>query len=68
MKFKYFLVHQNTPDKLDTEFCWIEVKVTLSLKKISFTAFQTVRSFDSILVQAPIIPDNSVQNHEFCHT
>ena len=50
MKLKYIVVYENSSDEFDTEHHRIKVKVTVGLQK--FTTIQTVRSYNSTLVQA----------------
>ena len=53
MKLEYIVVHKNSSEEFDIEHCWIKDKVTLDLQKFSkFTTTQTVRSYNSTLVQA----------------
>ena len=56
MKLEYNVVYENSSDELDIEYHRIKFKVTVSLQKFSpFTMFitiQTVRSYNSTLVQA----------------
>ena len=53
MKFKYIVVYENSSDKFDIEHHRIKVKVTVGLQMFSpFTTIQTVRSYNSTLVQA----------------
>ena len=53
MKFEYMVVYENSSDEFDTEHHRIKVKVTVGLQKFSpFTPIQTVRSYNSTLVQA----------------
>ena len=53
MKLEFIVVYENSSDKFDIEHHRIKVKVTVGLQKLSpFTTIQTVRSFNSTLVQA----------------
>ena len=53
MKFEYMVVHENSWDESDIEHHRMKVKVTVGLQKFSpFTAIQTIRSYNSTLVQA----------------
>ena len=53
MKFEYMVVYENSSDEFDIEHDRIKVKVTVGLQKFSlFTPIQTVRSYNSNLVQA----------------
>ena len=52
MKLEYIVVYENSLDEFDIEHCRIKVKVTVGIQKFSpFTTIQTVRSYDSTLVQ-----------------
>ena len=52
-KLKYIVVYENSSDKFDIELHLIKVQVTVGLQKFSpFTTIQTVRSYNSTLVQA----------------
>ena len=52
MKLEYIVVYENGSDEFDIEHCQIKVKVTVSVQNFSpFTTIQTVRSYDSTLVQ-----------------
>ena len=50
MKFKYIVVYENNSDKFDIEHYRIKIKVTAGV--FPFTKIQTVRSYNSTLVQA----------------
>ena len=51
MKLEYIVVYENISDEFNIER--IKVKVTVGLQKFSpFTTIQTVRSYNSTLVQA----------------
>ena len=53
MKFENIIVYQNSSDEFDIEHHRIKVKITVGLHKFSpFTTIQTVRSYNSTLVQA----------------
>ena len=53
MKFEYMVVYENSSDVFDIEHHQIKVKVTVGLQKFfPFTTIQTVRSYNSTLVQA----------------
>ena len=53
MKLEYIVVYENSSDELDIDYHPIKVKVTVGLQKFSpFTTIQTVRSYNSTLVQA----------------
>ena len=53
MKFEYMVVYENSSDEFDIEHHRIKVKVTVGIQMFSpFTAIQTVRSYNSTLVQA----------------
>ena len=53
MKLEYIVLYENSSDKFDIEHHRIKVKVTVGLQKFSpFTIIQTVRSYNSTLVQA----------------
>ena len=53
MKLEYIVVYDNSSDEFDIENHRIKVKVTVGLQKFSpFTTIQTVRSYNSTLVQA----------------
>ena len=53
MKLEYIVVYENSSDEFDIEHHRIKVKVTVGLQKFSpFTTIQTVRSYNSTLVQA----------------
>ena len=49
MKLEYIVVYENSSDEFDIEHCRIKVKVTVGVQK--FTTIQTVRSYNSTLVQ-----------------
>ena len=52
MKLEYNLVYENSSDEFNIEHCRIKVKVTVSFQKFSlFATIQTVRSYNSTLVQ-----------------
>ena len=52
MKFEYMVVCENSSDEFDIEHHRIKVKFTVGLQKFSpFTTIQTVRSYNSTLVQ-----------------
>ena len=52
-KSQYIVVYENSSDKFDIELHRIKVKVTVGVQKFSpFTTIQTVRSYNSTLVQA----------------
>ena len=54
-KMEYIVVHvyENRSDEIDIEHRQIKVKVTVGLQKFfPFTIIQTVRSYNSTLVQA----------------
>ena len=53
MKLEYTVVYVNGSDEFDIEHRRSKVKVTVGLQKLStFTTIQTVRSYNSTLVQA----------------
>ena len=53
MKSDYIVVYENSSDKFDIELRRIKVKVTVGVQRFSpFTTIQTVRSYNSTLVQA----------------
>ena len=53
MKLEYIVVYENSLDKLDIKHHRINLKVTVGLQKFSpITTIQTVRSYNSTLVQA----------------
>ena len=53
MKLEYIVVFENSSDEFDIERHRIKVKVTEGLQKFSpFTTIQTVRSYNTTLVQA----------------
>ena len=53
MKLEYIVVFENSLHEFDIEHHWIKVKVTVGLQKFStITTIQTVRSYNSTLVQA----------------
>ena len=64
MKLEYIVVYENSSDEFDIEHHQIKVKVTVGLQK--FTTIQTVRSYNSTLVQRYIkhlcSPDSNIQN------
>ena len=49
MKLEYIVVYENSSDEFDIEHCRIKVKVTVGVQM--FTTIQTVRSYNSTLVQ-----------------
>ena len=49
-KLKYIVVYENSSDEFDIELHLIKVQVTVGLQK--FSTIQTVRSYNSTLVQA----------------
>ena len=52
-KLEYIVVYENISDEFDTELRQIKVKVTVGVQRFSpFTTIQTVRSYNSTLVQA----------------
>ena len=52
MKLDNIVVYENSLDEFDIEHCRIKVKVTINEKNFSpFTTIQTVRSYNSTLVQ-----------------
>ena len=52
-KMEYIVVYENRSDEIDIEHRQIKVKVTVGLQKFfPFTIIQTVRSYNSTLVQA----------------
>ena len=52
-KSEYIVVYENGLDEFDIELHRIKVKVTVGVQKFSpFTTIQTVRSYNSTLVQA----------------
>ena len=52
MKLENIVVYENSSDKFEIEHHQIKVKVTVGLQKFSrFTTIQTVRSYNSTLVQ-----------------
>ena len=53
MKLEFIVVYENSSEEFDMEHHQIKVKVTVGLQKFSpFTTIQTVRSYNSTLVQA----------------
>ena len=53
MKLEYIVVYENSSDEFNIEHHQIKVKVTVGLQMFSpFTTIQTVRSYNSTLVQA----------------
>ena len=67
MKLEYIVVYDNSSDEFYIEQHRIKVKVTVGLQKSSpFTTIQTVRSYNSTLVQTYIkhvcSSDSSIQN------
>ena len=53
MKLEYIAVYNNNSDEFDIGLRRVKVKVTVGLQKFSpFTTIQTVRSYNSTLVQA----------------
>ena len=53
MKLEYIVVYENSSDTFDIVLRQIKVKVTVGVQKFSpFTTIQTVRSYNSTLVQA----------------
>ena len=53
MKLEHIVVYENSSDEFSIEHHWIKVKVTVGLQKFSpFTTIQTVRLYNSTLVQA----------------
>ena len=53
MKLEYIVVYENSSDEFGIEHPRIKVNVTVGLQKFSpFTTKQTVRSYNSTLVQA----------------
>ena len=48
MKLEYTVLYENSSDEFDIKHHWIKVKVKCS----PFTTMQTVRSYNSTLVQA----------------
>ena len=53
MKLEYIVVYENSLDEFDIEHHRIKVKVTVGFKNFSsFTTIQTVRTYNSTLVQA----------------
>ena len=53
MKLEYIVVYENSSDELNIEHHQIKVKGTVGLQKFSpFTTLQTVRYYNSTLVQA----------------
>ena len=53
MKFKCVIVNENISDKFNIGYCWIKVKVMVGLRNFSpFTTTQTIRSYNSTLVEA----------------
>ena len=53
MKFQYIVIYENSSDEFDIEHHRIKVKVTEGLQKFfTFTTIQTVKSYNSTLVQA----------------
>ena len=53
MKLEYIVVYENSSEEFDIEHHRVKVKVTVGLQKFSpFTTIQTVRSYNSTLVQA----------------
>ena len=52
-KSEYVVVYENSSDEFDIELRRIKVKVTVGVQRFSpFTTIQTVRSYNSTLVQA----------------
>ena len=52
MKLDYVVVYEKSSDEFDIEHCRIKVKVIIGVQKFSpFTTIQTVRSYNSIMVQ-----------------
>ena len=52
MKLEYIVVYENSSDEFDIEHHRINVKVTVGLQKLfPFTTIQTVRYYNSTLVQ-----------------
>ena len=52
MKLEYIVVYENSSDEFNIEHCRIKVKVTIGAQKFfPFTTIQTVRSYNSTLVQ-----------------
>ena len=52
MKLEYIVVYENSSDEFIIEHCQIKVKVTVGAQNFSpFTTIQTVRSYNSTLVQ-----------------
>ena len=52
-KLEYIVVYENISDEFDTELRQVKVKVTVGVQRFSpFTTIQTVRSYNSTLVQA----------------
>ena len=52
MKLEYIVIYENSSDEFDIEHCQIKVKVTIGVQKFfPFTTIQTVRSYNSTLVQ-----------------
>ena len=52
-KLEYVVVYENSSDEFDIELRRIKVKVTVGVQRFSpFTTIQTVRSYNSTLVQA----------------
>ena len=76
MKLEYIVVYENSSDEFDIEHCQIKVKVTVGIQNVSpFTTIQTVRSYNSTLVQdrklilsvyVHMILINKI--YEYCHT
>ena len=53
MKLEYSVVYENSSDEFYIEHHWIKIKVTVGLQTFSpFITIQTVRSYNSTLVQA----------------
>ena len=53
MKLDYIVVYEYSSDKFDIEHHRVKVKVTVGLEKFSpFTTIQTVRSYNSTLLEA----------------
>ena len=53
MQLEYIVVYENSWEEFDIEYDRIKVKVTVGLQKFyPFTTIQTVRSYNSTLVQA----------------
>ena len=53
MKLKYIVGYENSSEGFDIEHCRMKVKATVGLQIFSlFSTIQTVRSYNSTLVQA----------------